>query len=54
MDVFEDDRPEALQVESGQGCAVGPEVRIGLVPRVMEDSLEMLLEYSRSIEPTEV
>lgn len=41
MDVVEDDRPEALQAESGQGCAVGPEVRIGLVPGVMEDGLEM-------------
>ena len=41
MDVFEHDRPEALQAESGQAYAVGPEVRIGLVPGVMEDSLEM-------------
>ena len=41
MDVVEDDRPEALQAESGQGCAVGPEVRTGLVPGVMEDGLEM-------------
>ena len=41
MDVVEDDRPEALQAESGQGCAVGPEIRIGLVPGVMEDGLEM-------------
>ena len=41
MDVVEDDRPEALQAKSGQGCAVGPEVRTGLVPGVMEDGLEM-------------
>jgi hypothetical protein len=30
-----------LQGESGQGCAVGPEVRIGLVSGVMENDLEM-------------
>ena len=30
-----------LQVESSQGHAVGPEVRIGLVPEVMENGLEV-------------
>ena len=30
-----------LQVESSQGHAVGPEVRIGLVPDVMENGLEV-------------
>jgi hypothetical protein len=41
MDVVEDDGPGALQAKSGQGCAVGPEVRICLVPGVMEDGLEV-------------
>ena len=35
-----DDGPGALRGESSQGCAVGPEVRIGLVPGVMEHGLE--------------
>ena len=41
MDVVDNDWPGALQAESGQGCAVGPEVMIGLVPGVMEDGLDV-------------
>ena len=35
-----DDGPGALQGVSGQGRAVGPEVRIGLVPGIVEHGLE--------------
>jgi hypothetical protein len=35
------DGPGALQGESSQGRAVGPEVRVGLVPEVMENGLEV-------------
>ena len=35
------DGPEALQGESSQVRAVGPEARIGLVPGIMENGLEV-------------